>query len=236
MIAMIVMTNLVEEPSFRNMLHVFRDRRDAGKRLASKLSSYKGKECMVLGIPSGGVPVSLEVARRLRAEHDVIIVKKIQLPCNTGAGFGAVGPGGDVFLNEFLLDHMNLTRKEIEDEIGKAMATIRSRERLLRGNRPFPSLRDRTVIVADDGLASGYTMLSAIEFLKRCSPARIIVAVPTASLRVVELISPRVNELVCLNVRTGPFFTVADAYRRWRVFVDDEVLGMLEDFRKERMR
>jgi len=184
----------------------------------------------VLGIPSGGVPVAAEIAKELGLSLDVIIVRKIQLPDNTEAGFGAVGPDGEVSLNTNLISQLHLTQEEVERQIQITVDTIKRRNELFRKGRQFPLLKDKVVIIVDDGLASGYTMLSAVDFIKRHKPEKVVVAVPTAPKGTVDLVSSRVDELVCLNVRSGFTFAVADAYERWYDLEDEEVISILRNF------
>lgn len=221
------MGNLIEEISFRDKLYVFEHRREAGRLLAEKLVKYKDSDGIVLGIPSGGMPVAKEIAERLDLPMDLIIVRKIQIPYNPEAGFGAMGPDGETILNERLLKQLSLSKEEIEAQKKKTMNVIKRRNELFRGSRPFPSLKDKIVIAVDDGLASGYTMLSAIKYVKKRSPLKVIVAVPTGSQRTVEFILSEVDELVCLNIRSGFTFAVADAYINWYDLNDDEVISLL---------
>lgn len=227
------MPNLIEDWSLRNKMHVFKDRKEAGWLLARRLSGYKDVNGIVLAIPSGGVPVAAEIAKALVLPLDVIIVRKIQLPDNTEAGFGAVGPDGEVSLNTNLISQLRLTKKEVKRQIQITVDTIKRRNELFRGGRQFPLLKDKVVIIVDDGLASGYTMLSAVDFIKRHKPEKVVVAVPTAPKETVDLILPRVDELVCLNVRSGFTFAVADAYEKWYDLEDEEVISILRSFHIE---
>jgi putative phosphoribosyl transferase len=222
------MGRLVEDLSFRNRLQVFKDRKEAGRLLSKYLLKYKGSDGLILGIPSGGVPLASEIADALHLPMDLIIVRKIQLPYNPEAGFGAMGPDGEILLNEKLLKQLDLTEEEIDNQVKKTNATIGKRNEIFRGKKPFPNLSDKIVIVADDGLASGYTMFAAIKFLKRKNPWKIIVSVPTGSEKTVNFILPYVDELVCLNVRSGFSFAVADAYKNWYDLSDEEVLNIIE--------
>ena len=211
-------------------MRVFKDRKEAGRLLAQRLSGYKDVDGIVLGIPSGGVPVAAEIAKVLGLSLDVIIVRKIQLPDNPEAGFGAVGPDGEVSLNTNLITQLHLTKEEVERQIQITVDTIKRRNELFRGGRQFPFLKDKVVIIVDDGLASGYTMLSAVDFIKRHKPEKVVIAVPTAPKGTVDLISSRVDELVCLNVRSGFTFAVADAYEKWYDLGDEEVISILRSF------
>ena len=225
------MSSLIEDWSLRDKMRVFKDRKEAGRLLAQRLSGYKDVNGIVLGIPSGGVPVAAEIAKVLGLSLDVIIVRKIQLPDNPEAGFGAVGPDGEVSLNTNLITQLHLTKEEVERQIQITVDTIKRRNELFREGRPFPFLNDKVVIVVDDGLASGYTMLSAVDFIKRHKPEKVVIAVPTAPKGTVDLISSRVDELVCLNVRSGFTFAVADAYENWYDLEDEEVISILRSFR-----
>ncbi|MDP2846207.1 MAG: phosphoribosyltransferase family protein [Candidatus Methanoperedens sp.] len=225
------MGRLIEEVSLRNKLHVFEDRTEAGSLLAGKLIQYRDSGGIVLGIPSGGTPVAREIAAALHLPMDLMIVRKLQIPYNTEAGFGAMGPDGEIILNEGLLAQLGLTEDEIMEQAKKTEEVIKRRNQLFRGGRPFPSLKDMVVILVDDGLASGYTMLAAVGFVKRKAPKKIIVAVPTASKRTVELLLPEVDELICLNVRHGISFAVADAYRNWYDLSDEEVLSIISSMK-----
>lgn len=227
------MGKLTDESSLRNKIYIFEDRKEAGRLLAEKLKTLnlirgKGPDGIVLGIPSGGVPVAREIAETLNLPMDLIIVRKIQIPYNPEAGFGAIGPDGEVILNRVLLDQLRLTEEEIKVQTKKTMDIIEKRERIFRGKRPFPSVENKIAIIVDDGLASGYTMLSAIRYIRKRGPSKVIVAVPTASQRTVNFILPEVDELLCLNIRSGPTFAVADAYRNWYDLSDEEVLSILK--------
>ncbi len=222
------MNKLIEEISLRDRLYVFEDRKEAGSLLAEKLDKYKGSDALVFGIPSGGVPVASEIADVLKLPMDLIIVRKIQIPYNPEAGFGAMGPEGEIILNERLLSQLRLKEDDIDKQIQRTKNILKKRNQLFRGERPFPLLKDKIVIVVDDGLASGYTMLAAIKFMKKNAPQKVIVAVPTASKTTADFILSEVDELVCLNVRTGFPFAVADAYRNWYDLTDEEVLNIIK--------
>ena len=225
------MQKIVEDNSLRDRLYIFKDRKEAGMLLAQRLLGYKGTDGIVLGIPSGGVPVAAEIAKAIVLPLDLIIMRKVQIPYNPEAGFGAVGPDSKVLLNEELLRSLDLSEKEVEQQIQMTMNIIKRRNELFRKGLPFPSVKNRVVIIVDDGLASGYTMLSAVDFVKRHEPQKIVVAVPTGSERKVEFILPNVDELICLNVRSGLSFAVADAYENWYDLEDDEVISILNNFR-----
>jgi putative phosphoribosyl transferase len=222
------MGNLVEDPTLRDSIHVFFDRTSAGQRLAAHLEAYRGGAAHLFAIPAGGVPVAAEIARALALPLDLIIVRKIQFPWTTEAGFGALDPAGQAILNEDLLRRMPLSPEEIEAQINKTAGVIRQREERLRGGKPYARLNGQTALVVDDGLASGYTMRAALRFLKAQGAGRLICAVPTGSERTVWELLPMVDELCCLNVRGGFSFAVADAYENWYDLTAAEVLEILK--------
>lgn len=224
------MDKLTEEISLKDKLYVFEDRREAGRLLAEKLIKYKGSEGIVLGIPAGGAPIAQEIANALSLPMDLIVVRKIQIPYNPEAGFGAMDPEGEIILNEGLLNQLGLPEKEIKAQTKKTIDVIKRRNQIFRRGRPFPSLEDKIAILVDDGLASGYTMLAAVRFTKRKKSRKIIVAVPTASERTVDIILPEIDELICLNVRSGISFAVADAYRNWYDLTAEEVISIIRTF------
>ena len=222
------MGSLIEEPGLRDKVYVFADRSDAGRKLAAKLSAYCGQQGgHLFAIPAGGVPVGAEIARTYGLALDLIIVRKIQLPWTTEAGFGALDPDGEAIFNDFLIERTGLTRPQIEAQVRKTLAALKQRETRLRGSRPYPDLTGQTALIVDDGLASGYTMRAATRFLRGKGAQEIIVAVPTASDRTVQDLLPLVDTLVCLNVRGGWSFAVADAYENWYDLDEAEVLHIL---------
>jgi predicted phosphoribosyltransferase len=221
------MQRLIEDAFLRNKLYVFKNRKDAGTLLAQQLLGYKDTDGIVFAIPSGGVPVAAEIAKALTLPLDLIIVRKVQIPDNPEAGFGSVSPDHKVLLNENLLSMLNLSEKEVERQIQITREIIKKRNELFRKGVPFPSIKGRVAIIVDDGLASGYTMLSAIDYVKKHEPQKIVVAVPTGSKRTSEIILPEVDELVCLNIRSGYTFAVANAYENWYDLADDDVISLL---------
>ena len=224
---------IIEEASFRDRSYIFPDRDTAGRLLAQKLTNYRGTDGLVLAIPAGGVPVAAQIASALQLPLDLIIVRKIQIPWNTEAGFGALAPDGQVFLNEPLVRALDLDKAQINSQLALTQKNLQQRESRFRGGRPYPSLKGKVALVVDDGLASGYTMLAALKFIERQQPAEIIVAVPTGLLETVEFIRQSAATVVCLNIRTRRPFAVAAAYREWYDVPDEEVLRILEEFQQK---
>lgn len=225
---MLDMGRVIEDASLRDRSHVFEDRTDAGRKLAASLSTLEEIENpVVCPIPAGGVPLGIEVARALSAPLRMAVVRKVQIPWNPEAGFGAVTWDGRVFLNRDMLAVLALTDEEIDAAVEKARQNVRERLERFSSGRPEPSLEDATAVLIDDGLATGYTMLAALKAAATESPRRVIVAVPTGSLRSVEFMAEKADLVVCLNIRTGYSFAVAAAYRRWHDLSDSEVENLL---------
>lgn len=222
------MGKLVEDMRLRDRVRVFKDRAAAGSLLAEKLAAYRASDALVLAIPAGGVPVAYEIAVALAVPLDIIIVRKIQIPGNTEAGFGAIGPDGEVIFNEQMLRGLRLTEKEIAGQVEKTRQGVEKRISAFRKGKPYPDVTDRTVILADDGLASGYTMSEAVRFMKRKKAKKIIIAVPTAPLSTVTMLLPEADELFCLNIRSFSRFAVAEAYEKWYDLDDSEVISLLQ--------
>lgn len=221
------MGKLIEDQKLRNRYRVFKNRHHAGELLAEKLRNLIGRESIVLAIPSGGVPVGYEIAKRLNLPLDIIVVRKIPIPGETEAGFGALTFDGEVFLNLPLIERLGITEEQIEAQKKLVREQIERRQRVFRGSRTAQEISGREVILVDDGLASGYTMLAALSSVKKRSPRRVIVAVPTAPETAAELILPHVDILLCLNIRSAAIFAVADAYAEWYDLSEDEVLRYL---------
>ena len=223
-----MVAEVIEEESLRNKTRVFRDRLEAGDRLARRLEKYKDKKGLVLVIPSGGIPIGIRISQHLELPLDLVISRKIPIPGNPEAGFGALSFEGSLFLNEPLVRELRLTQEEIRKLSIPVLEDIQHRNAVFRGGRPFPDLWGKIVIVVDDGLASGYTMMASINFVKKGEPSRVVVAIPTAPESSIQLISAQVDEILCLNIRRGFFFAVADAYHYWHDLSEEEVMEFLK--------
>jgi len=219
---------LIEEPQLRNKTRVFLDRTHAGTLLAAKLKSVTGADSIILAIPAGGVPVAAVIATQLRIPLEVAVIRKLHIPWNREAGFGALSWDGTVLFNQPLLKLLGLTQEEIEQCIAEERAELERRMQLFRKGKPLPDLTRKQVIVADDGLASGFSMLVALRSMKLQRPRELIVAVPTASLSALKLVSTEADRIICLNVREGRAFAVADAYRKWYDLGTEDVVAILE--------
>jgi predicted phosphoribosyltransferase len=206
---------------------LFRDRRDAGRRLADKLAAHVNRpDVIVLALPRGGVPVAYEVARRLVAPMDVFVVRKLGVPGYEELAMGAVATGGVRVLNDQLVEHLGIPDQMIDAVASRERQELARRERLYRGSRSPPDVRGRTVILVDDGLATGATMFAAIEALRNQNPARIVVAVPTASPDTCEEMKQKADEVICA-ITPEPFHAVGRWYRDFSQTTDEEVAALL---------
>jgi putative phosphoribosyl transferase len=220
---------MIELPALHNRLSVFRDRTHAGEVLADMLSTYRGSNALVLGVPAGGVPVAVVIARALALPLDVAVVSKLTLPWNTETGYGALAFDGTLRLNEALVASAGLGETDIEAGKARAQAKVARRVKLLRGDQPFPELSQRSAILVDDGLASGITLMVAIETLRNQKAGEIVVAVPTAHAESAARIAPLVERLYCPNLREGAIFAVADAYLEWSDVTEENVVTLLRE-------
>jgi len=211
-------------PKLRRMA-LYRDRRDAGERLADDLEDLRGRpDLLVLALPRGGVPVAEPVARRLGAPLDVYVVRKVGFPGNEEFAMGAVASGGVVLLNPALAERV--PEEELRWALGRAVRELREREGLYRGDRPPPQVAGRTVVLVDDGLATGATMRAAVEALRRQNPREIIVAVPIASPESCEALAREVDRVVCAAT-PEPFHAVGLWYEDFSPTEDEEVQQIL---------
>ena len=223
------MAEIVDEPTFRNGIHIFDNRFHAGELLAIKLKEYTGKkDTYVLAIPAGGVQVAFTVSEKLEIPLDLAITRKLHVPWNKEVGFGAISWDGTMFLNKPLIASLGLTRDDVDRCAAEEKEVIRQRSKKFRGDKPFPDLKDKTAIIVDDGLASGFSMLTTLKTMEQTGAKEIIVAVPTAPISAINLIRSYADKVVCLNIRSGPFFAVADAYKDWYDLEDEDVTCILK--------
>ena len=206
---------------------IFEDRIDAGKKLARKITKLRLDKPIVLAIPCGGVPVGIEIAQKLKCPLNLMILRKLQIPDNPEAGFGAVTADRTVILNPEIVPYLGLGQKEIDSVIGMTVDEIKRREKVF-GVKKY-NLVDKEVILVDDGLASGYTMLAAVQSIRKQKPKEIIIAIPTASAGAVQLIKPEVDRFICLYIHPSQLpFAVASYYKNWHYLEDDEVMCILK--------
>ncbi len=209
---------------------LFENRYDAGAKLAAKLTGYSSQPVVVLAIPNGGVPIAVPVALELAAELDLVIARKLPIPLMPEGGFGAVADDGLPIYNQDVLHQFQLTDHQINYQVCKVRNDIRQRTLLYRGTRPPAVLKDKTVIVVDDGLASGYTMIAAVESIRRRQPKNIVVAVPVASATAVKKVERLPVRIVTVETSCIPRFFVSDFYRYWNVLSDEEGVRCFTDW------
>lgn len=206
----------------------FHDRREAGRKLAERLVSYAGRgDAIVLALPRGGVPVAYEIARALNIDLDVFLVRKLGAPGREELAMGAIASGGIRVLNEEVMSSLGIPPEAVERVAGEEALELKRREHAYRAARPSLDLGDRTVILVDDGLATGSTMRAAVEAVRSQGPKRIIVAVPTASADVCAQFEALVDEVVCLMTPEF-FYAVGLWYENFDQTSDDEVRALLD--------
>jgi predicted phosphoribosyltransferase len=214
------------------MTRPFRDRVDAGQALATHLRKYAARpDVVVLALPRGGVPVGYEVAKALGAPLDVFVVRKLGVPGHEEYAMGAVASGGIRVLSDDVVRELGLTQADVERVAARETAELARREQLFRGDRPEPELSGRTVILVDDGLATGSTMKVAVKALTTKKPAAIVVAVPIASADTCREFERDVHEVVCA-VTPEPFRAVGLWYQDFSQTTDAEVHDLLERGRR----
>jgi putative phosphoribosyl transferase len=209
---------------------VFRNRTDAGKRLAEKLAEYQGSDAVVFAIPRGGVPVAVAVVAGLGLKLDLVIPRKIPIPDNPEAGYGAVTEDGVIVLNEPLVTELNLSKSQIQRQAAEIRLEIERRSAAFRSRLPRQDVQGKTAIIVDDGLASGYTMMAAVASIQHRRADRIVVAVPVASGSAYDLVKPAVSALVALVVDRHHQFAVAGFYREWHDLNDSETMKYIEEY------
>jgi erythromycin esterase-like protein/predicted phosphoribosyltransferase len=209
----------------------FRDRVEAGRQLATVLAPYANRhDALVLALPRGGAPVGYEVARALGAPFDVFLVRKLGVPGHPELGMGAIASGGVRVLSEDLIHELGIPRSAVEQVAVRERLELERRDRLYRGDRSLPELRDRTVILVDDGLATGATMAAAIEAVRVYHPARVVVAAPVCAVDSAERLKRIADEVVCAQT-PDPFQAVGLWYERFDQTTDEEVIQLLESAR-----
>ena len=206
---------------------LFDDREDAGRKLASLIDVPAG-EAVVLGIARGGIPVGYPIAVKLDAPLDVVTARKLPIPWSAEMGFGAIAPDGSIVLNNQLVARLGLSRKEIDSIAEGVLDEVRRREGVYRGGRHSVAIEGKNVMLTDDGLATGYTMIAAVEMAKKQLAASITVAVPVSPEDTARRIEPMVDDLVCMHVARTYSFAVASFYRDFHDMTDREVLDYLE--------
>lgn len=212
----------------KNSTPIFRDRRHAGQVLAARLPAYRGQpHCQVLGLARGGVPVAYEVALALDLPLDVFVVRKLGIPGNEELAMGAIASGGIRVLNDEVVTHLRDADQILAEVTRREQAELRRREERYRGNRVFTPVRHRTVLLVDDGLATGATMRAAIQSLRLSGVERCVVAVPVAAPDTCREFEAEAHDIICART-PEPFHSVGDFYEDFAQTSDEEVYELLE--------
>lgn len=204
---------------------MFKDRKDAGVKLAKALKKYKGKDVLVLGIPKGGVPVGYEVAKYLDADFSMVVSRKLPFPGNPEFGFGAISEDGSSFIISGY--EQQLPKELVADIIHKQELEIKRRISVLRNGKSLPEIKDRTVILVDDGIAMGSTMRAAVYLCKNKQAKKIVVAAPVSGVNIEKELAELVDEVVILE-KPEFFSAVAQAYENWYDVPDAEAAAILQ--------
>jgi len=206
---------------------IFSDRIEAGQKLASRLAKYANRpDVIVLGLPRGGVPVAFEVAKALHAELDIFVSRKLGVPWQEELAFGAVASGGVRVLDEDIIASVGVSKEEIEQITANVKKEVERRERVYRGDRPPLELKGRTVILVDDGIATGSSIRAGVAALKQANPARIVIAVPVAPMSTCERLRGEVDEVVCVH-EPHIFYAIGQFYEDFSQVTDEEVTNLL---------
>lgn len=206
---------------------VFSDRRAAGDALAAFMAPGPGADALVLALPRGGVLVGEALARGLKARLEAAVARKLPVPWSPEMGFGAVACDGSLVLNRALREELGLSCVEVERIAERVRAEVRRRVRLYTGREAPPEVAGRSVVLTDDGLATGYTMLAAAEMVRRGGPRRMVLGVPVSPADSLEEVAPSFDEVWCLVVQEAPPFAVASFYEDFHDLSDEEVIAAL---------
>ncbi|MBE9231486.1 phosphoribosyltransferase [Cuspidothrix issatschenkoi LEGE 03284] len=209
------------------MLQKFRNRTEAGKLLAGQLTDYANRsDVLVLGLPRGGVPVAYEVAKELNAPLDVCLVRKLGVPGHKELAMGAIAAGGVRVINENVIDWLRISPETINEVAAMEIRELDRRSHIYRGNRPLPKVKNHTIILVDDGIATGATIRAAISTLKKQKPRKLVVAVPVAGVSTCEELEAEVDEVVCI-LKPEDLYAIGLWYEDFQQTTDAEVCELL---------
>lgn len=229
--------NVTEDASLHNRGRVFHDRIQAARRLASLMTEYRGADAdaVVAGIPAGGIPLAVTVAEELQLPLAVLVVSKITLPWNTEAGYGAVAADGTWLLNDQMVQQAQLDQATIDSGLSETKNKVYRRTTQFNQVLLPSGLEGKSVLIVDDGLASGFTMRVAIASAAHQGAARTIVAVPTGHASSVIDIAGRCDHVYCANIREGYRFAVADAYEEWSDVSEADAIRLVQNYTEKHL-
>jgi putative phosphoribosyl transferase len=209
------------------MLRAFRDRREAGRQLAANLTAYaNAPDVLVLALPRGGVPVAYEVAEALNAPLDVFLVRKLGVPQWEELAMGALATGGGVVVNDSLVRNLGISDEQLQAAINRETEELHRREGAYRGGRPPVDIAGNTVILVDDGIATGASMLAAVRAVRAANPAQVVVAVPVGPSSACSQLAEEADDVVCATMPPG-FEAVGQVFEDFHQVTDDEVRELL---------
>ncbi len=213
------------------MMERFQNRREAGRRLAERLKEFADRpDVLVLGLPRGGVPVAYEIAHALRVPMDILVVRKLGVPGQEELAMGAIASGGIRVMNEDVFPYVSLSENELAAIVSREQTELERREKLYRGNRPAPRIEGKTLILVDDGIATGTSLRTAIEVLKKQKPALVVIAVPVAPQYILsEFHHPSEGEICVCLLAPEDFLSVGLWYEDFTQTTDEEVRSLLDD-------
>lgn len=212
----------------------FRNREEAGQELATRLQSYQSKNPIVFALARGGVPIGYAIARSLKAPLEVMVARKIGAPGNPEFGIGAIAPGGVCVLNKEVIRLYGISDDYIQKTVAQETQEMDRRLQRYRGGRPMPDIQGKTVILVDDGLATGVTARAGIGSLRQLHPGKLLFAAPVCAYEMANRLRQEVDDLICLEIPVD-FMAVGAWYTDFKQTTDEEVIGLLERNREERM-
>ena len=209
---------------------MFVDRKDAGEKLSIALKKFKDENPIVLAIPRGGIVTAYETIKKLGFQWDLIIPRKIGLPHNKEVAIGAVSLDGTYILNEEYIDMLNISQEYIKKEVFEQIEEMKRRLNKYKGNENFPNVKNKTVLIIDDGIATGFTIQAAIKSIKKHNAKKIILAVPVGPQDTISLLEKIVDEVICLHI-PYEFYAVGSYYKRFEQTTDEEVINIVHELK-----
>lgn len=209
---------------------MFKDRNDAGKKLSVELEQFKDENPIILAVPRGGLEVAYETIKKLGFQWDLIIPRKIRAPHNEEVAVGAVSSDGSFFIEENYVNMLGISEEHIEHEVSLQIDEIKRRMKKYKGNDTFPDVKDRTAIIVDDGIATGFTILAAIKSVKKQGAKKIIIATPVAPQDTVDHLAEVVDRVICLLI-PDDFYAVGFYYKNFDQVTDEQVFKIIEELR-----